>query len=432
MNYDHTSGANPKKEKQIRVYPTQMDVQSFGNFQARCTTFGDIPIENAIVSILDPNNPDVILEQLETDPSGLTATIPLPAPSLDYSLEPSPVQPYANYDLRISAPGFEIANFADVEVLPEVTALQEVELVPQPVDDPTAEELFVISPHTLFFEYPPKIPESEIKPVGETGEIVLERVVIPEFIIVHDGPPQSAAPDYWIRFPDYIKNVACSEIYATWPEATIYANVLAILSFTLNRIYTEWYRGQGFPFNITSSTAFDQKWIRGRNFYDRISFVVDSIFVNYLSRPGVRQPIFTQYCDGNRVQCPNWLSQWGSKALGDQGLSAIQILRNYYGSSIYINTAPAVTGVPASWPGFNLGIGASGTPVRTIQEQLNRIGQVYTAIPALAVDGAYGPRTAESVRAFQRIFNIPVTGVVDRATWYRISHIFVGITRMAA
>lgn len=430
MNNENISGNDENCKKQIRVFPTQMDTQSFGFFQTRATSFGDIPIANATVSIFDPNNPSVILEQLTTDESGLTETIPLPAPNIDFSLEPSPVQPYSVYDLQITAPEFETANFANVEILPEILAEQEATLIPTQFQEGTS--LFVIPPHTLFGEYPPKIAESEIKPVGETGEIVLERVVIPEFIIVHDGPPQSAAPDYWVRFRDYIKNVASSEIYATWPEATIYANVLAILSFTLNRVYTEWYRGQGYNFNITSSTAFDQKWINGRNIYNTISVAVDSVFVNYLSRPNIRQPILTQYCDGNRVQCPNWLSQWGSKTLGDRGLSAIQILRNYYGNSIYINTAPEVSGVPASWQGNNLTVSSSGSQVRIIQEQLNRIAQVYTAIPRLAVDGAYGPRTAESVRAFQRIFNMPVTGVVDRSTWYRISHIFVGVTRIAA
>ena len=175
---------------------------------------------------------------------------------------------------------------------------------------------YIISPHTLYAEYPPKIPEPEIKPTGETGEIVLGRVVVPEYVIVHDGPPSSSAQNYYVKFQDYIKNVASSEIYATWPEASIYANVLAILSFTLNRVYTEWYRNQGYNFTITSSTAFDHKWINGRNIFDNISFIVDSVFVNYLSRPNIIQPILTQYCDGNRVQCPGWMTQWGSKSLG--------------------------------------------------------------------------------------------------------------------
>jgi peptidoglycan hydrolase-like protein with peptidoglycan-binding domain len=253
---------------------------------------------------------------------------------------------------------------------------------------------------------------------------------VPEYVIVHDGPPASNAANHYVLFRDYIKNVASSEIYATWPEETIYANVFAILSFTLNRVYTEWYRGQGYNFTITSSTAYDHKWINGRNIFSNIGLIVDSVFTNYLSRPNVTQPILTQYCDGNRVQCPGWMTQWGSKTLGDQGYTPIEILRHFYGESIYINTAIGVSGVPVSWPGYNLGIGASGDNVRTIQNQLNRIAQVYSAIPKIAVDGVYGQQTANAVRAFQRIFDLPVTGIVDQPTWYRISNIYVGVTRI--
>lgn len=409
------------------IYPAQMDTQSFGYLRVRATTQDVLPIENATVNILSPSQPETIIEQVTTDSTGLTGNIPLPAPPTQYSLEPSLVQPYSNYDVEVIAPGYESTYFADVEILPNVTAVQEttLNLVPEP-----SQNVFVISPHTLFATYPPKIPEEEIKSTSETGEIVLSRVVIPEFVIVHDGPPTSSANNYYIRFPDYIKNVASSEIYATWPESTIYANVLAILSFTLNRIYTEWYRNQGFNFTITSSTAFDHKWINGRNIYDNISWIVDSVFVNYLSRPNVRQPILTQYCDGNRVQCPDWMSQWGSKNLGDQNYSAIQILRNYYGSNMYINTAVQVSGVPSSWPGYNLGIGASGDNVRIIQSQLNAISEAYPQMPRIAVDGIYGPRSSEAVRTFQKIFGLPQTGVVDLATWYKISRIYVGVTRI--
>lgn len=191
------------------------------------------------------------------------------------------------------------------------------------------------------------------------------------------------------------------------------------------------YRNQGFNFTVTSSTAFDHKWMPGRNIYENISFTVESLFVNYLSRPNIKQPILTQYCDGNRVQCPNWMTQWGSKDLGDQGFDAISILRHFYGSSIFINTAPIVSGVPASWPGHNLTIGASGGDVRMIQEQLNAIADVYTLIPGLAVTGQYNAQTAEAVRVFQSIFNLPATGIVDFPTWYKISGIYVAVTRMA-
>lgn len=407
------------------VYPAQMDTQSFGYLRVRTTTQDVLPIVNANIRIFSPTNPDVVLEEFITNEDGLSEVIPLTAPSIEYSLEPSPVQPYSNYDMQISAPGFEAAYIADIEILPDVTALQETSLNPTLLPE---ERSYVIAPHTLYYEYPPKIPEDEIKPVGETGEIVLSRVVVPEFVIVHDGPPASNAQNYYVRFQDYIKNVASSEIYATWPEATIYANVLAILSFTLNRVYTEWYRNQGYNFTITSSTAYDHKWINGRNIFENISSIVDSVFVNYLSRPNIKQPILTQYCDGNRVQCPGWMTQWGSKTLGDQGYSAIEILRNFYGSNIYINTAVQVSGVPSSWPGYNLDIGATGDNVRTIQEQLNAISEAYPSIPKVAADGIYGPATANAVSIFQQVFGLPQTGIVDIGTWYRISRIYVGVT----
>jgi peptidoglycan hydrolase-like protein with peptidoglycan-binding domain len=297
---------------------------------------------------------------------------------------------------------------------------------------PEAATLYVIPPHTLFGDYPPKIAEAEIKETAESGEIVLPSVVIPEFVVVHDGPPtDTSATNYYVRFRDYIKNVASSEIYATWPDATITANILAILSFTLNRVFTEWYRNQGFNFTITSSTAFDHKWISGRNIFDNIGLAVDQLFTNYLSRPNVKQPILTQYCDGVKVQCPNWMTQWGSKDLGDQGMSAIDILKNFYGNSIFINTASEVSGVPASWPGANLSIGSSGASVRMIQEQLNKISETYTIVPKVAVNGQFNQQTADAVSAFQQTFDLPANGIVDFPTWYKISAIYVAVARLA-
>lgn len=213
------------------------------------------------------------------------------------------------------------------------------------------------------------------------------------------APTDSTAQNYYVRYRDYIKNVACSEIYSTWSESAIRANVLAILSFTMNRVYTEWYRNKGYDFTITSSTAFDHKWIPGRNIFANVSGIVDEIFTSYLSRPNVRQPILTQYCDGKRVTCPNWMSQWGSQALGESGYSDIEILRNYYGSNMYINSAEEIAGIPASWPGENLDIGSSGMKVRQIQEQLNVIAQAYPALRTVDVDGIFGEATQEAVRA---------------------------------
>ncbi|MBR3607458.1 MAG: peptidoglycan-binding protein, partial [Lachnospiraceae bacterium] len=186
----------------------------------------------------------------------------------------------------------------------------------------------------------------------------------------------------------------------------------------------------GKSFTITSSTAYDQKWMTDRNIFENIDYIVDSIFNNFLSRPGIRQPILTSYCDGNRVTCSG-LSQWGSKSLGDAGYSAIDIIHYYYGDDMYINSADAISGVPSSWPGYTLTIGSSSEKVRQLQEQLNRIAKNYPAIPKLNADGVYGPSTAESVRIFQRVFDLPQTGTVDFATWYKISDLYVGVSQIA-
>ena len=389
------------------------------------------PVENARVRISYTGVPDNVIEEVRTDSSGKTPMLDLAAPPLEYSMKPVEQQPYAENTVQISADGFEPKEVAGTEVLPQAIAQQPASLMRQRGAGEDYQRI-VIGPHTLFGEYPPKNPEAEIKPVNESGEIVLSRVVIPEYIVVHDGPVgDTNAQNYYVRYKDYIKNVASSEIYATWPDDTIRANVLAIMSFTLNRVYTEWYRGKGYVFTITSSTAYDHKFIYGRNFFQSISRVVDEMFENYLSRPNVRQPILTQYCDGQRVTCPDWMSQWGSKYLGDQGYSAIDILRSYYGNDMYINSADGISGIPASWPGYDLGVGASGPKVRQLQEQLARISRAYPAIPTITADGVYGSRTREAVEKFQSVFGLPVTGIVDYPTWYKISDIYVAVSRIA-
>ena len=403
----------------------QVDVVSDAN---------SFPVQDADIVVARTEEPDEIIEETRTNSSGQTENLPLNAPPVELSLSPEETErPYAEYTIRITAPGFEPFVVSGTEVLADVTAIQGIRL--RPLSNASAGEQIetvTIPDHTLYGDYLPKIAESEIKPVIETGEIVLSRVVVPQTVVVHDGvPTNTSAANYYVPYRDYIKNVASSEIYATWPRSTIVANVLAIMSFTLNRVYTEWYRNQGYDFTITSSTAYDHKWIYGRNIFESISVVVDDIFDNYLSRPGVKQPILTQYCDGRKVRCPGWMTQWGSCELGEAGYSPIEILRNFYGDDMYINTAEQISGIPASWPGYDLKIGATGDKVRQLQEQLDAISSVYTAIPDISPDGIYGPATAEAVRKFQSIFGLPQTGVVDFATWYKISHIYVGITRIA-
>lgn len=409
-----------------------MDTSYTGTLQVSVTSsLGLTPIPGAVVSISYTGDPDSPLETLITDESGQTETVSLDAPPRGLSLSPDIIaQPYSEYNIHVTAEGFEPVLVSGSEILAGEFSLQTIRMNPLNVTE-EEEKVVIIPAHTLFGEYPPKIPEEEIKPMPDTGEIVLSRVVIPEYIIVHDGVPEDpTARNYWVRYKDYIKNVASGEIYSTWPESAIYANILVIQSFTLNRVYTEWYRGRGYDFTITSSTAYDQKWIYGRNVFEEIDYLVDSIFTNYLSRPGVRQPIFTSYCDGNRTTCRG-LSQWGSKSLADQGYSAIDIIHYYYGNDMYINSADVISGVPSSWPGYNLTIGSSGEKVRQLQQQLNRIAKDYPAIPTLTPDGIYGPGTADAVRAFQKIFNLPQTGIVDYPTWFEISDIYVGVTRIS-
>lgn len=269
----------------------------------------NFPIQNARVTISYKGERDFPVEQVTTNSSGQTEQVALPAPPLELSLEPGDIRPYSEYNLLVEAEGFDPLMISGTEVLPDATAIQPASMTPQG-DVPPPEDPIFIPDHTLYGEFPPKIAEDEIKPTSESGEIVLSRVVVPQTIVVHDGvPTDQTAKNYYVPYRDYIKNVASSEIYSTWPRAAITANVLAIMSFTLNRVYTEWYRNQGYDFTITSSTAFDHKWIYGRNIFESISQVVDEIFDNYLSRPGVRQPILTQYCDGRRVQCPNWMTK---------------------------------------------------------------------------------------------------------------------------
>lgn len=394
------------------------------------SSLNQFPIEDAVVDISSQTEPDRIIEELKTDRSGQTEQITLPAPSVELSLEPQDLQPYSEYRITVSAPGYEPVTIDGSEILAGVLSTQPVRL--QPIEPGATPVDISIPDHTLYGEYPPKIPEAEIKPMNESGEIVLSKVVVPEFVIVHDGVPgDTTAQDYYVPYRDYIKNVASSEIYATWPEEALIANILAIQSFTLNRVYTEWYRNKGYNFTITSSTAYDQKFIYRRNVFQSISRLVDDIFDNYLSLPDVRQPIFTQYCDGNRVSCPGWMTQWGSCSLAEQGYSAIEIIRHFYGSDMYINSAEAVEGVPYSWPGYNLDIGSYGPAVRTIQEQLNSVASVYTSIPSVVVDGIYGESTQEAVRRFQEIFGLTPDGIVGRNTWYRISQLYVALEGLA-
>ena len=408
----------------MSLYKILQNMPDTGSLRVDVTDQDGIPIDGATAEISITGEPETTLESIQTDSNGQTESVELPAPPFEYTENPGVTQPYSEYSIIVRAPGFAPVSINGIDIFSSRRSIQDVRLT-------EASQVVTIGPNTLFGDYPPKIPEASIKPITPTGEIVLDRVVVPGTVVVHDGvPTDPTASNYYVSFPDYIKNVACSEIYPTWPEATITANVIAIVSFTLNRVYTEWYRNKGYSFTITSSTAFDHKWINERNIFDNVGLIVDEVFADYVSKPDVKQPILTQYCDGKRTTCSG-MSQWGSKYLGDQNYSALQILRNYYGSDIYINTAEEVSGIPLSWPGYTLDIGDSGTPVRTIQEQLSAIRRTYSNIPSLAIDGIYGEDTAAAVSRFQSIFDLPVTGEVDYSTWYKISQLYVALEKLA-
>ena len=404
------------------------------------------PIKDATINIYgmddQQNSTGIVFENLKTDESGQVRGLTLPAPDVQYSLDPtSTVKPYSEYIVEVIAQGFDTVLIKGTQILTIVEALQYV-----PVGRPTQQTrknnkkrqqdtIYDISAHTLWGNFPPKIPESSLKPLPPpTGFVVLDEPVVPEFIVVHDGLPEdTSAPNYWVPFRDYIKNVASSEIYSTWPDQTIYANVIAIISFTLNRVFTEWYRNKGYEFTITSSTAYDHKYVHNRNVFDNISVVVDEIFNTFIRRPPTaRQPLLAQYCDGQKSQCPDQMTQWGSKDLGDQGMSYEEILKYFYGDNITFAQANIVSGVPVSFPGFTLQLGSNNSYVRTIQNQLNAISNSYPAIEKVAEDGVFGTATENAVKKFQEVFNLPQTGVVDFKTWYAISRIYVATTKIAS
>lgn len=403
----------------------------------------NFPIVDATVNVYSMGTEDqasrTIFQNLKTDISGQIVGLNLEAPDLIYSQQPSEVRPYSQYIVEVIKDGYETTLINGTQILATVIAEQGIRMQPlqrsRRLYSRQNEIIIDIGPHTLWGNYPPKIPESDLKPIPPpTGFVVLDNPVVPEFVVVHDGMPEDKnAPNYWIYFKDYIKNVASSEIYSTWTRETILANVVAIISFTLNRVFTEWYRSKGYTFTITSTTAYDHKYIHERNVFDTISVAVDEIFNTFIKRPPTaRQPLLAQYCDGVKTQCPGQMTQWGSKDLGDQGLSYEEIIRSFYGNNVVFEKAPIVSGVPVSFPGEVLQIGSTGKDVRTIQSQLNAISNGYPAIPKIKEDGIYNDATANSVKEFQRIFGLPQSGVVDFKTWYEISRVYVAVTKIAS
>lgn len=409
----------------INTQPVENTQGGFGTLQVNAflNSIGK-PAEEALVQVIDPNTEKVI-EESKTNAEGELTSITLPTPPIEYSMKDNLPRPFNQYNVKVTYPDYQEASITNVQLYPNATALQNVVLTP------SFAEIIIPYP-VLWGTFPSKIPEMAIKPLPfPSNQVVLPEPVIPSLIVVHDGKPEdTTAKNYTVGFTDYIKNVASSEIYTTWPKEALKANILAMLSFTLNRVYTEWYRGKGFDFTITNSTAYDQAFTFGRNIFKEVSDVVDEVFTTYISKADIIQPLFTQYSDGNRVKREGWLSQWGSKDLADQGYTALQILKNYYGYEIILKQAQKVEGIPLSFQGV-LTVGSTGEAVRTIQQQLNAIANNYPLIPKVIEDGVYGENTAEAVRTFQKIFKLPVTGEVNFPTWYRISDIFVAVKKLS-
>lgn len=368
---------------------------------------------------------------LTTDSSGITKILEVDTPDIELSKNKDSEQiPYSVYDLYVRAPGYKDAVVEGVQVFPNEVSIQQVEMIPTTKEREFLEELEhnYIPPHQLIEEMP-RVQVEEKEPIFQSK--VLIRPYIPEFITVHLGAPSSYAENITVRFPEYIKNVASSEIYPTWPEHAIRANIYCQISFALNRVYTEWYRNKGYNFHITNTTAYDQYFIKGRNIYENISRIVDDIFNEYITREGYMEPLLAQYCNGTTVTCKG-LSQWDTVKLATDGYETMEILKNYYGDNIELTKTNDIRGIEESYGGTPLKLNSTGSDVETIQRQINRISNNYPAIPKIEpVDGVFGSETESSVKAFQRIFNLYADGIVGKSTWYKVSGIYVGVKRLA-
>ncbi len=383
------------------------------------------PIKNAIVTIVKDGEQ---IYQTITDENGQTEVISLDTVDKSYSEEEQyEVRPYETYDVQVSSLGLMTTQINGVQIFDGVTSIQDVYMAS--IDDVGVNTVKEITPNTLWGNYPSNIWNGEENNEEQISPYVLKEVVIPETIIVHDGiPSNNNAPNYTVPFTEYIKNVASSEIYSTWPEETIKANVLAIISFTLNRIYTEWYRSRGYNFTITSTTTYDQKYTRNGTIFEPISKIVDEIFDNYIRR-GVRiEPLLAHYKD--KTTEDNYLSQWGSKELGDKGYNALEILRYYYGNDVNIYEANTTSIYPYSFTS-TLKEGTCNIDVYFLQNALNYIHGSYPGIPLIPnPTGYFDSNTLKAVRTFQKVFSLTETGEVNEQTWYKISYILTAVKEL--
>lgn len=398
---------------------------------------GGIPIEGARVYIMPSQRGSEVSDTyysnyLITDSSGNTGFIRFdtPDPAITENINNNLV-PYTVVDIYADADGFFPVRIKNVQIYGDTQSILPITLIP------VSGSFSGTQNGIITYE----IPQSQLLTADthsmsgpsneQTQPLIAEEIYIPEFITVHLGTPSSNARNVTVPFTEYIKNVASSEVYPTWPEEALRANIAAITSLTLNRFFTEWYRSQGYDFDITSTTSYDQSFVEGRNIFENISRIVDETFNNYVTRDGYINPLFTTFCDGRTVSCDG-LSQWGTVSLAENGNNALQILRYYYGDDVNLTSTDDIRSAEISYPGTPLKLGDSGDDVATIQQQLLRIRENYPAIPLIpTIDGIFGSSTDSAVRTFQEIFDLAVDGIVGKSTWYRISYIYSSVAKLA-
>jgi LysM repeat protein len=387
-----------------------------------------LPLGDVQIKVFDQQGKEQY--NLYTDSAGKGGPISLSTVDRALSLNPTyKGTPFTSYTVMASKAGYASLTVEGVHIFDGETAIQPIPLLPVP------NRLRGIAYNQTITLSEPAVISSKQRH-QEGGGIgrnrVFGEVFIPNPITVHLGTPDSNAANVKVSFTDYVKNVASCEIFSTWPVAALEANILVIITFALNRVFTEWYRSKGYNFDITSSTTVDQSYQYGHTIYQNISEIVDEIYNEYIVRPGHIEPYFTAFCNGTTVTCDG-LSQWGTVDLANQGMSALEILRYYYPDDIIITETDAIAGITSSFPGTALRNGSTGQAVETIQVFLNRIRKVYSAIPAITdLPGVYGSSTAAAVKAFQSIFNLTADGVVGKATWYKISALYTAITKLAS
>lgn len=394
-----------------------------------------LPVTEAEIIVISKEAKEIIAGTYSVDGNG--KSIPINLYTYDKILSEIPenqIQPYKTYDALILSNKFQNKYIRDIPIFDGVTSLQKVQMVPKTRGGLDL-DIINIPPNGLLTESHTGngeiLNEEGIDGGEDKNSKVLSKVVIPGYITVHLGAPSAYAENVKVNFIDYLKNVASSEIYPTWPKEALKANIYVQISFALNRIFTEWYRSRGYDFDITNSTAYDQYFVNGRNYFDTVSQIVDEIFNEYISRKDFLEPLLTQYCNGTTVTCSG-LSQWGTVDYANAGNQAFTILTKYYGDNIEIRTAEVVEGSVASYPGTALKVGSQGEYVKTIQRQLNRIRQNYPAIPKIQNEnGVFNEATKSAVKKFQEIFNLTPDGIVGKQTWYKISQIYVGVKKLA-